>query len=238
MTGQSFSKLCPALLGGLHIPVLQFVLPVSFLIDSTLDDVNRSLHMFLFALMSFLVDCTLDNVNRSLHHFCLRLCLAVQVTTSSFDAAFSIDTAGAIYYIITNLSSSSASVQPGSAVLVSGGFGELTPAPTAESDYSSQSVTIAGGDTTIEVDFLTGRRLSGHSDDTASTAGADMGVTPWHSGTSTESSTGAVSGAALPQDWQDSVTHRYVFWSGCVYKRVSAHFLVKVAQATSPVQSR
>ncbi|KAL0035306.1 hypothetical protein WJX77_000193 [Trebouxia sp. C0004] len=130
------------------------------------------------------------------------------VTTSSFDAAFSIDTAGAIYYVITNLSSSSASVQPGSAVSVSGGFGELTPAPTAESDYSSQSVTIEGGDTTIEVDFPTGRRLAGQSDDTASDAGPDMGVTPWHSGGSTGSGTGAVSGAALSQDWQDSVTRR------------------------------
>ncbi|DBA74581.1 TPA: hypothetical protein ACH3X2_009453 [Trebouxia sp. C0005] len=130
------------------------------------------------------------------------------VTTSSFDAAFSIDTAGAIYYIITNLSSSSASVLPGSAVLVSGGEGELTPAPTAENDYSSQSVTIEGVDTTIEVDFPTGRRLTGQSDDAAADAGADMGVTPWHGEVSTESGMGAVSRAALPQDWQDSVIHR------------------------------
>ncbi|DBB14474.1 TPA: hypothetical protein ACH3X3_004761 [Trebouxia sp. C0006] len=132
------------------------------------------------------------------------------VTTSSFDATFSIDTAGAIYYIITNLSSSLASVSPGSAVLVSGSFGELTPAPTAESDYSSQSVTIEGVDTTIEVDYPTGRRLASHSDDTASNDGADMGVTPWHIGVSTRSSTGAVSGAAaaLSQGWGGSVAHR------------------------------
>ena len=163
--------------------------------------------------MSFLVDCTLGDVNPRLHHVRLPSSLVVQITTSSFDATFSVDTAGAIYYIITNLSSSSAFVSPGSAVLVSGDFGELTPAPTAESDYSSQSVTIDGVDTTIEVDYPTGRRLSGHSD--ASTAGADMGVTPWHSGVSTGSSTGAVSGAAaaLSQGWGGSVAHRYVFWN-------------------------
>lgn len=143
----------------------------------------------------------------------------MQVTTSSFDAAFSIDTAGAIYYIITNLSSSSASVLPGSAVLVSGGEGELTPAPTAESDYSSQSVTIEGVDTTIEVDFPTGRRLTGQSDDAAADAGADMGVTPWHGEVSTESGMGTVSRAALPQDWQHSVIHRYLFWSVCTNGR-------------------
>ncbi len=186
--------------------------------------------------MSFLVECTLDDVNRSLHHFCLRLCLVLQVTTSSFDAAFSIDTAGAIYYIITNLSSSSTSVQPGSAVLVSGGFGELTPAPTAESDYSSQSVTIEGGDTTIEVDYPSGRRLTSHSDDAASNAGADMGVTPWHSGVSTGSSTGAVSGAALPQGWGDSVPHRYVLRNIRTNRRCPAHTLFEIALATLPAQ--
>ncbi len=190
--------------------------------------------MYLFPLMLFLVDCTLDDVNRSLHHFCLPLSLVVQVTTSSFDATFSIDTVGAIYYVITNLSSSLVSVPPGSAVLVSGGLGELKPAPTAESDFSSQSVTIEGGDTSIEVDFPTGRRLSGYSDDAASHAGADMGVTPWHSGMSTGSSTGAVSGAALSQDWQDSVTHRYVFWSICTDRRVSARTSFKIALATLP----
>ena len=199
--------------------------------------------MFLFALMSFLVDSTLDDVNCNLLHFCSRLCLVVQVTTSSFDAAFSIDTAGAIYYIITNLSSSLASVSPGSAVLVSGSFGELTPAPTAESDYSSQSVTIEGVDTTIEVDYPTGRRLASHSDDTASNDGADMGVTPWHIGVSTRSSTGAVSGAAaaLSQGWGGSVAHRYVFWSICTNRRVPAHTLFKIALASyllSPSSSK
>ena len=214
MTGQNISGFCPILFWDLHLPVLQCFLPFSSLIDSTLD-----------------VDC-------SSHIFVCTSCLLVQVTTSSFDAAFSIDTAGAIYYVITNLSSSSVSVQPGSAVLASGGFGELTPAPTAESDYSSEPVTIEGGDTTIEVDFPTGRRLTGQSDDTASDAGTDMRVTPWHSGVSMGSSTSAVSGAALPQNWQDSVTHRYVFWSVCTYRRVSAHTIVKIARATSPARCK
>ena len=174
---------------------------------------STAVRIILVCPFSFLLDCTIDHVNRSLHHSCLCLCVVVQVTTSSFQASFSIDTAGAIYYVITNLSSSSAPVPPGSAVLVSGAFGELTPAPTAEGDYSSQPVTIEGGDTTIEVDFPTGRRLTGQSDDAASNTGADMGVTLWHSGVSTGSGTGGVSGAAAAwsQDWEDSVTHRYVF---------------------------
>ena len=143
----------------------------------------------------------------------------MQVTTSSFTAAFSLDTAGAIYYIITNLSSSSVSVQPGTTVLVSGGFGELTPTPTAESDYTSESVTVEGGDTTLEVDFPTGRRLSGQSEDTegAADVGAGAGVTPWHGGFPGGGSTAALPAtAAMQQDWPGSVPHRCVCVCVCV----------------------
>ena len=138
--------------------------------------------------------------------------MPLQVTTSSFDAAFSLDTAGAIYYIITNLSSSSVSVSPGGAVLVSGGFGELTPAPTAESLYTSESVTVEGGDTTLEVDFPIGRRLTGQSQDSEGAAGVVDGVTPWQGGLSVGSrDTAALTAtAAMQQDFPESTTHRCV----------------------------
>ena len=126
---------------------------------------------------------------------------ALQVTTSSFSATFNLDSAGALYYVITSLPDPTVPVQPGTAVLASGGIGEpeLLPAPAADS-YTVESVTVRGEDATVDVHVPTGRRLSSvksHQPATAELAG----TTPWHGASGLQSSYGQA-------DWTGSVSHR------------------------------
>ena len=122
-----------------------------------------------------------------------------QVTTVAFTANFNLDTAGSVYYVITNLEAPSVTVTPGTAVMVSGGFGQLVPPPTPDA-YSVASVTVRGEDDAVEVHVPVGRRLSSteHRHNAASTSG----TTPWY----TEADRDSYSQA----NWAGSVTHRYI----------------------------
>ena len=127
----------------------------------------------------------------------------LQVTTETFTASFKLDTAGAVYYIITNLEAPSVPVAPGSAVLASGVLGqpELLPAPIPKA-YAAASVTVRGEDSTVDVRKTSvRRRLSDGADGQG--AGTGAGTTPWHAALDRESS-------YLQGDWAGSVTHRYI----------------------------
>ncbi len=112
-----------------------------------------------------------------------------------------------MYYIITPLSSSSVAVPEGGTVLASGSFGEaeLVPAATTDSDYTAETITIEGADTTLSVDVPNGRRLTGQPSSDFADA---TGVTPWHDALSMESSSGMLSGLGVHGDWQGGVSHR------------------------------
>ena len=154
-------------------------------------------HIFSFAYGNAALLCWLDDSSASLPLWqcpcqLQRLGRSAQVTTSSFTSTFNMDSAGALYYIITNLPAPSVPVQPGTAVLASGGFGEpeLLPAPAADS-YTVESVTVRGEDATVDVHIPTGRRLS--SDNSAHI----KELTPWHGATS--------HGQA---EWTSTLSHR------------------------------
>lgn len=122
----------------------------------------------------------------------------LQVTTTTFTATFNLDTAGAVYYVITNLDAPSVPVQPGSAVLVSGGFGVLLSVPAPASQLV-QSVTVRAEDETVDVRVPAGRRLSSsaHGQD----AKVHAGTTPWHVAADTQ-------GGYMQADRLGGVTHR------------------------------
>ena len=118
----------------------------------------------------------------------------------AFTANFNLDTAGAVYYVITNLETPSVTVAPGTAVLASGDFGQLEPAPTPDA-YSVASVTVRGQDDAVEVHVPFGRRLS--STEHSYNAAVSGGTTPWHTAADRDSSYSQA-------DWADSVTQRYI----------------------------
>lgn len=117
----------------------------------------------------------------------------------AFTAKFNLDTAGAIYYVVTSLETPSVTVPPGTAVLTSGGFGQLVPAPTPDA-YSIASVTVRGEDDAVEVRVPVGRRLS--STEHRHNAAVTDGTTPWHAAADRDSNYSQA-------DWAGSVTHRY-----------------------------
>ena len=80
-------------------------------------------------------------------------------------------------------------------MLASGGYGQLVPAATADSNYSAESVTVEGVDTTVSVDVPTGRRL---------TESVEHGTSPWYDAMT------AYSSAEVHEGWQGSVIHRCV----------------------------
>lgn len=125
------------------------------------------------------------------------------MTTETFTANFKLDTAGAVYYIITNLEAPAIPVAPGSAVLASGVLGqpELLPAPIPKA-YAAASVTVRGEDNTVGVrQTSTKRRLSNAADGQG--AGTWAGTAPWHAAPDRDNS-------YLQGDWAGTVTHRYI----------------------------
>lgn len=121
------------------------------------------------------------------------------MTTVAFQANFNLDTAGAVYYVITNLEAPSVPVAPGTAVLVSHAFGQLSPAPTPAT-YSTSSVVVRGEDDAVEVHVPVGRHLS--STEHKHNAAPASGTTPWYT---------AADGDSYSQaNWAGSVTHRYI----------------------------
>ena len=131
--------------------------------------------------------------------YCQPLSL-LQVTTNAFKAAFNLNSAGAVYYVITDLETSPVSIQPGTAVFVGqlAQSDQLLPAPTPVT-YSVEPVTVRGEDETLDVHVPIGRRLS--SEQHGQTAEVYPGTTPWHAAADMESS-------YLQGDWLGSVTHR------------------------------
>lgn len=125
---------------------------------------------------------------------------ALQVTTSAFSATFNLDSAGALYYIITSLPAPSVPVQPGTSVLASGSIAqpESLPAPASDSE-TVETVTVRGEDATVDVHVPTGRRLS--SVMSKQVAAEVAGTTPWHDAIGLPSSYGQA-------DWTGSVSHR------------------------------
>lgn len=128
----------------------------------------------------------------------------LQVTTETFTANFKLDTAGAVYYVITDLESPAVPVAPGSAVLASGVLGqpELLPAPIPKA-YAAASVTVRGDDSTVDVHTATATRRRLSSEPAGQGAGTLAGTTPWHVAPDRE-------GSYLQGDWAGAVTHRYV----------------------------
>ena len=118
----------------------------------------------------------------------------------AFTANFNLDTAGAVYYAITTLEAPSITVAPGTAVLTSGGLGQLARVPTPDA-YSTASVTVRGEDDAVEVRVPVGRRLS--STEHRHSAAVTGGTTPWYTATDRDISYSQA-------DWAGSVTHRYI----------------------------
>ena len=118
----------------------------------------------------------------------------------AFTANFNLDTAGAVYYVITNLEAPSVTVAPGTAVLTSGGLGQLVSAPTPDT-YSTASVTVRGEDDTVEVRVPAGRHLS--STEQRHNTAVTGGTTPWYAAANRDSSYSHA-------DWAGGVTHRYI----------------------------
>ena len=129
----------------------------------------------------------------------------LQVTTTTFTTTFRLDTAGAVYYVITDLEAPSVPVQPGTAVLASGDLEVLLPLPTPASQVV-QSVTVRTEDETVDVRVPAGRRLS--SEAYGEDAKVYAGTTPWRVADDTQ-------GGFMQPDWLGDVPHRCEPQSNC-----------------------
>ena len=94
-------------------------------------------------------------------------------------------------------------VPAGGSVLASGGYGQLVPAATADSNYNAESVTVEGVDTIVSVDVPTGRRLS---ESVEHGSVSSVGTSPWYDAMTAYSS----AEKEVHEGWQGSVIHRCV----------------------------
>ena len=121
----------------------------------------------------------------------------LQVTNTSFASTFSLDTAGAIYYVISPLSGSTTYVEPGSTVGPIGTTLVAPPTVTTTAAYYTETLTVRGQPDTVTVNIPNSTVLSSSSrhllqqTNTMDDGDSDIdGFSPW------DSSTGYVSGAS------------------------------------------
>ena len=109
----------------------------------------------------------------------------LQVSTSSFAATFSLDTAGAVYYVIANSTATAADVAPGSVVGPLGAGPVPVPAIHLDPSYVSETLTIRGQSDTVTVNIpntttsTSERHLLAVPDPEQLDSSNSLGFTPW-----------------------------------------------------------
>ena len=111
-----------------------------------------------------------------------------QVTTTSFGATFSLDTAGAVYYVISPLPGSTTYVEPGSIV---GPFGTTLvapPTPATTPIYFTETLTVRGQPDTVTVNIpnttvsSSSRHLMQQTNTMDDDSNDALGFSPWDDG--------------------------------------------------------
>lgn len=108
----------------------------------------------------------------------------LQVTNASFGTTFSLDTAGAVYYLISPSLDTSIYVEPGTVV---GPMGATPVAlPTQTTTYTTETLTVRGQPDTVTVNVpnvtvsQTGRRLMQQTETARGSIGEVVGFSPWN----------------------------------------------------------